>query len=297
MTLVWDQVGERRYETGVDKGVLYPVADDGAYDDGVAWNGLESVTETPTGADATKTYADNIPYLNLISQELLGGTIAAYTYPDEWAECDGSASPTPGVRVGQQRRRPFGMCYRTRVGNDVEGPDFGYKLHLLYGATASVSERAYTTINDTPEALTFSWPFTTIPVAFADEGNAGLKPTSMLTIDSTKEDLDNIAALEAILYGDDETEARLPSPDEVLALFAGTATEVNLSTPANQPTYNAGTHVVTIPTVTGVTWTKNGAPATPGAQAAMTVGQTSHIVAHPTSGHVLSGDTDWDYDY
>lgn len=291
-TLVWDQVGERRYETGVDKGVLYPVDDAGAYDDGVAWNGLESVTETPSGADATKTYADNIPYLNLISQELLGGTIAAYTYPDEWSECDGSATPQPGVTAGQQRRRPFGMCYRTRVGNDVEGTDFGYKLHLLYGATASVAERAYTTINDTPEALTFSWPFTTIPVAVTD-----LKPTSIITVDSTKVAADALADLEAILYGDESTEPRLPLPDEVYDLFTGTTTDVDLGVPANQPTYNSSTHVVTLPSVTGVQWKINGVNKSPGAQPALTVGQVANVEAVAASGYRVTGDEDWTFDY
>lgn len=293
-TLVWDQIGERRYETGVDKGVLYPVADDGSYDDGVAWNGLESVTETPTGADATKTYADNIPYLNLISQELLGGTIAAYTYPDEWAECDGSKSPSAGVTAGQQRRRPFGMCYRSRVGNDIEGTDFGYKLHLLYGATASVAERAYTTINDTPEALTFSWPFTTIPVTVEE---AGYAPTSIVTVDSTKTDPDNLADLEAILYGDESTEPRLPLPDEVFSLVGTSTTAVDLGTPANQPTYNAGTHVVTLPTVTGIQWKINGVNKTSGAQPALTVGQVANVEAVATSGYHVVGDEDWAFNY
>jgi len=212
--LVWDQVGEREYETGVDHGVLYLPDGTGAYDTGVAWNGLTTVTESPSGADATPQYADNIKYLNLVAAEQFGGTIEAFTYPDEFAECDGTAEPKPGVRVGQQTRKPFGLCYRTRKGNDVEGTDFGYKLHLVYGALAAPAEKAYATINDTPEALTFSWTFTTTPVQVT-----GLKPAASLTIDSTEVAAADLAALEDILYGSALDDPRLPLPDEVLALF------------------------------------------------------------------------------
>ena len=208
--LVWDQTGERLYETGVKKGVLYPQASNGAYPKGVAWNGLTGVTESPSGAEATPLYADDIKYLNLISTEELGGTIEAYTYPDEFAECDGSASIATGVYIGQQPRKAFGMSYVTTLGNDVESNAYGYKIHLIYGALAAPSEKAYSTINDSPEAITFSWDFSTTPVSVD-----GFKPTASIVIDSTKVDPLKLAALEKILYGDTEVEARLPLPNEV----------------------------------------------------------------------------------
>lgn len=208
--LVWGKTGERLYETGVKQGVLYPQAAGGTYPKGVAWNGLTNITETPSGAEATALYADDIKYLNLISTEELGGTIEAYIYPDEFAECDGSAALTAGVYIGQQNRKTFGLCYRTTLGNDVDSNAYGYKLHLIYGALAAPSEKAYSTINDSPEAITFSWEFSTTPVNVA-----GFKPTANIVIDSTKVDAEKLAALEKILYGDTETEARLPLPDEV----------------------------------------------------------------------------------
>lgn len=213
--LVWDKTGERYYETGVKQGVLYPIDNQGTYPKGVAWNGLTNVTESPSGAEATALYADDIKYLNLISTEEFGGTIEAYTYPDEFAECDGSASLATGVYIGQQPRKTFGLCYRTTVGNDVDNNNYGYKLHLVYGALASPSEKAYATINDSPEAITFSWEFSTTPVNVT-----GFKPTACITIDSTKVDAEKLTALEKILYGDDETEARLPLPDEVAQVMA-----------------------------------------------------------------------------
>jgi hypothetical protein len=291
--LTWDAVADRLYETGVDHGVYYPLDESGDYTPGVAWNGLETVTESPAGAEATATYADNIKYLNLISAETFGGTVEAYTYPDEFAEADGTAEPTPGVRLGQQSRKTFGMCYRTILGNAVEGNDFGFKLHLLYGLTASPSEKAYASVNDSPEAISFSWDVSSIPAGSTDPD---LKPTSVIVIDSTKVDGTALTALMDELYGT-AGDPRLPTPDEVIAMFSGAVTVVDMGAAANQPTYNAGTHVVTLPTVTGVTWTINGTAASPGAQPAMTTGQTSHIVAHPTTSHVLEGDTDWEYDY
>ena len=208
--LVWDQTGERLYETGVKKGVLYPQESNGTYPKGVAWNGLTGVTETPSGAEATPLYADDIKYLNLMSTEELGGTIEAYTYPDEFAECDGSASIATGVYIGQQPRKTFGMSYVTTLGNDVESNAYGYKIHLIYGALAAPSEKAYSTINDSPEAITFSWDFSTTPVSVD-----GFKPTASIVIDSTKVDPIKLAALEKILYGDTEVEPRLPLPNEV----------------------------------------------------------------------------------
>ena len=212
--IVWDAIGEHFYETGVDHGVLYPYETNG-YGKGVAWNGLTAVTESPSGAEANPFWADNIKYLNLMSNEEFGGTIEAYTYPDEFMACNGEASLVPGVTIGAQSRKTFGFCYRTTLGNDTEGNDFGYKLHLVYGALASVSEKAYATINDSPEAITFSWEFTTTPVDVA-----GHKPTACVTIDSTKVSPDLLAALEAKLYGSADSEPTLPMPEEILTLVA-----------------------------------------------------------------------------
>lgn len=212
--LVWDKTGERLYETGVKQGVLYPQAAGGTYPKGVAWNGLTNITESPSGAEATALYADDIKYLNLVSAEELGGTIEAYTYPDEFAECDGSVALTEGVFIGQQDRKTFGLCYRTTLGNDVDSNGHGYKLHLIYGALAAPSEKAYSTINDSPEAITFSWEFKTTPVNVT-----GHKPTASLILDSTKVSETKMAALEKVLYGDGDTEARLPLPDEVVQIL------------------------------------------------------------------------------
>ena len=215
--IVWDQTGERLYETGVKKGVLYPMATGGTYPKGVAWNGLTAVTESPSGAEATPLYADDIKYLTLMSVEEFGGTIEAYTYPKEFEECDGSAELTTGVSIGQQPRKAFGFSYVTTIGNDVDSNKHGYKLHLVYGALASPSEKAYSTINDSPEAITFSWEFTTTPVAVA-----GFEPTACITIDSTKVEALKLTALEKKLYGDTEVEPTLPLPNEV-ATIMGTA--------------------------------------------------------------------------
>lgn len=217
--IVWDQSGERLYETGVDHGVLFPV-EDNAYTKGVAWNGLTQVTESPSGAEATALYADNIKYLSLMSAEDFGATVEAYTYPDEFAECDGSAALSTGVMIGQQERKAFGLAYRTKVGND-QNDNLGYKIHLIYGAKASPSERSYSTVNDSPEAITFSWELTTTPINVN-----GHKPTALLTIDSTKVDKDKLKKFEDILYGTDApasggeaTEPRLPLPNEILTIF------------------------------------------------------------------------------
>lgn len=226
--LVWDKVEERLYETGTRNGVLYPIQDDGKYNKGVAWNGLINVTESPSGAEPTELWADDINYLNLISAEKFNATVEAYTYPDEFAECDGSAEIAPGVYAGQQTRKMFGMCYRTVLGNAVAGEDYGYKLHLVYGAKASPSEKGYSTINDSPDAITFSWELNTTPVEItATVDGKKLKPTAIITIDSTKTAPEKMKALEEILYGKDETESgqndgaepRLPMPDEVITLM------------------------------------------------------------------------------
>lgn len=215
--LIWDEVGKRFYETGVKNGVLY-VQVAGAYPAGVAWNGLVSVTESPSGAEPAPMYADDIKYLNLMSAEEFGATIEAFTYPDEFAQCDGSSELSTGVMVGQQSRKAFGLVYRTTLGNDASGIDYGYKLHLIYGATAAPSEKAYASINDSPEAMTLSWEVTTNPVPVT-----GKKPTASLVIDSTKVDAAKLAALETILYGNVGVDPRLPLPDEIAALFASAA--------------------------------------------------------------------------
>ena len=227
--LVWDKKGERTYETGVDHGVLYPATGlNGAYAEGVAWNGLTNVTESPSGAEATPIYADNIKYLNLISAEEFGATIEAYTYPDEFAVCDGTAEPADGMKIGQQPRKQFGLCYRTKLGNDAVGEEYGYKLHIIYGCYAAPSEKAYNTINDSPEAITFSWEVSTTPIELS-----GFKPTATVIIDSTKVDSAKLTELEDILYGKDadtehETPAvapRLPLPDEIIRIINGTNNE------------------------------------------------------------------------
>lgn len=215
MRLVWDESGKRTYETGVNQAVLYPQDTSGTYPNGVAWNGITAITESPSGAEATPLYADNIKYLNLVSAEELGFTIEAYTYPEEFEQCDGSAEIAEGVVIGQQNRKSFGMSYKTTLGNDVDGNNHGYKLHILYGATASPSEKGYATINDSPEAITFSWECKTTPVNVT-----GFKPTASITIDSTRVAADKLAALEEILYGSADTEARLPLPDEIATLMA-----------------------------------------------------------------------------
>lgn len=213
--IVWDEVGERLYETGVDHTVLYPQTS-GKYTGGVPWNGVTAVNESPSGAESTPLYADNIKYVTLLSAEEFSFTVEAYTYPDEFEQCDGSAQPAAGVSIGQQERKPFGMSYRTKIGNDTDGQDHGYKLHLIWGAQASPSERGHQTVNDSPEAITFSWECTTTPVNVT-----GYKPAASMTINSTLVDKDKLALLEAALYGTDEAEAYLPMPDEVIAMFKG----------------------------------------------------------------------------
>ena len=284
--LAWDVAGERRYETGVDRAVLYIPDETGDYNTGFAWNGVETVTESPSGAEATATYADNIKYLNLISLEQFGATLEAYTYPDEFGQCDGSAAPVDGVTVGQQTRKTFGLSYRTRVGNDLLGSDLGYKLHLVYGATAAPSEKAYASINDSPSALSFSWTLSTIPVEVT-----GLKPTSTMTIDSTRVDSTALGQLEDILYGTVGTDPRLPQPDEVIALFSGTVTVV---TPT-APTYTSGTHTIVIPTVTGVVYKIGGEIVT----GSVVITEDTIVTAEPTAGHVFPAvvDDDWFFDF
>jgi len=287
--LLWDQTGEREYETGVSHGVLYLPDNTGAYVEGVAWNGLTTVTESPSGAEVTKKYADNINYLSLVSAEEFAGTIEAYTYPDEFAQCDGTATPSPGVSVGQQSRRTFGLSYQTLVGNDVEGQDYGYKIHLVWGALAAPSEKAYATVNDSPDAITFSWKFTTTPIPVP-----GLKPSAIIIIDSTKVDPAGLAALEQAIYGSVGQDAYLPSPAAVLAFFSGTVNEV---TPT-QPAYVSGTHTLTIPTVVGVNYynDETGVLYTPGAKV---LTKDTLVRAEPANGYSFPDLTDntWFYDF
>lgn len=212
--LVWNEAGKRLYETGVDRGVLYVSDGNGRYQKGVVWNGLVSVNESPSGAEATPLYAGNVKYVELMSNEEFGASIEAYTYPEEFEQCDGSAELADGITIGQQPRKSFGLCYRTKIGNDTDGDEHGYKIHLIYGAKAAPTEKSYTTINDSPEAITFSWEITTTPIEVADH-----KPTATLTIDSTKVQSDKLEAIEKKLYGDTATEATLPTPAEILALI------------------------------------------------------------------------------
>jgi hypothetical protein len=286
--LAWDQVGERVYETGVDHGVLYIPTSEGVYDQGYAWNGLTTVTESPSGAEASPQYADNIKYLNLLSAEEFGATVEAFTYPEEFAQCDGTASPEPGVAIGQQARRQFGLSYRTRVGNDTDGTEHGYKIHLIYGALAAPSEKAYGTINDSPEAITFSWAVTTTPVDVT-----GYKPTAQLVIDSTKVDATALTALEDRLYGTAGQDPELPLPDDVLAIFAGTLTVVPTVT---QPTYVSGTHTLTIPSTTGVVYKIDGEVVPAGN---IVITQDTVVTAEPAPGYDFPDvtDTDWYFDY
>ena len=287
--LVWDQVGERLYETGVDRGVLYIPDDTGVYDEGFAWNGLTTVTESPSGAESNAQYADNIKYLNLLSAEDFGGTIEAFTYPDEFGQCDGTVDAKPGVQIGQQGRKVFGLSYRTRVGNDIDGTDHGYKLHLLYGLQAAPSEKAYATINDSPEAITFSWEFSTTPVPVGEIEGVEYKPTSSITVDSTKVNPGALADLEEQLFGSGSTDPILPDPATVIALFAGTVTEV---TPA-APTYNSTTDVITIPSTTGVVYSIDGEDVPAGAFGPIT--ESKVVQARPAAGYSFAdgADDDW----
>jgi hypothetical protein len=290
--LAWDLTGQRFYETGVDHGVLYIPDNTGAYANGYAWNGLVSVTESPTGAEASPQYADNIKYLNLVSAEEFGATIEAFTYPYEFGQCDGSASPETGVYLGQQARKTFGLAYRTRVGNDLDGADFGYKLHLIYGALAAPSEKAYNTINDSPEALTFSWELSTTPVNVGEISGVDYKPTSSITIDSTTADADALEELENLLFGTVGSDPELPLPADVIALFAGTTVE---ATPS-EPTFNSGTHTITIPAVTGVVYKIGGVTKAAGP---VVITEDTVVNAVPAPGYKfpLVGDNDWYYDF
>jgi hypothetical protein len=290
--VAWDQVGQRLYETGVDHGVLYMPDAGGVYNDGVAWNGLVAVTESPSGAEITPQYADNMKYVSLVSAEEFAATIEAFTYPPEFGQFDGTLSPEVGIFVGQQDRRSFGLSYRTLVGNDLEGTAHGYKLHLLYGCLAAPSEKNYGTVNDSPEAITFSWEVSTNPVEVGEIGGVQYKPTASLVIDSTLVDATALGELEDLLYGTVGTDPSLPTPSDVIALFAGTVT---LATPT-EPGYNTSTHVITIPAVTGVIYSMDGVDLTAGVQPAITVDKV--VEARPAPGYQFPDvtDTDWFFD-
>lgn len=285
--LVWDEVGKRTYETGVDHGVLYIPNNQGAYNAGVAWNGLTSVSESPSGAEPNAQYADNVKYLNLFSAEEFGATIEAFTYPDEFAQFDGLGVPSAGVVIGQQSRKSFGLSYRTKLGNDIDGDDYGYKIHLIYGGFASPSEKAYNTINDSPEAITFSWAISTTPVAVP-----GMKPTSLIVIDSTKVNAATLAALEQILYGAVGVDPAMPLPGTIVTMFGSGVTVV---TPT-QPAYDSPTDTITIPSVTGVTYRVAGDPVAAGA---LVITADTVVTATPNDGYVFAAgvDDDWFYDY
>ena len=287
--LTWDNTGERLYETGVNRGVLYIPNQQGVYDRGVAWNGLTTVTESPSGAEPTAIYADNIKYLNLIAAEEFAATIEAYMSPKEFDQFDGLATPAPGISIGQQTRRSFGLSYQTRVGNDIEHQDHGYKIHLLYGATAAPSERSYTTINDTPEAMSLRWELSPNQI---DVGE-GYKPTSLIPIDSTKVAAPQLAELELALYGSPATEPRLPSPAEVIAMFTAGAIEVTTV----EPTYDNITHMITIPSVTGVVYSVDGIdrPAGPFGPSV----EDTIVEAFAAPGYILSGESEdtWEIVY
>lgn len=287
--LEWDKVGQKTYETGVDHGVLYIPNATGEYDTGFVWNGLVSVSESPSGAEASPQYADNIKYLNLVSAEEFGATVEAFTYPDEFGQCDGTAELTPGVFIGQQRRKAFGLSYRTLVGNDQLGTDAGYKLHLIYSALAAPTEKAYNTVNESPEAITFSWELTTTPVGVGTIDGVKYKPTASLTIDSTKVDAVKLAAFEDILYGTANSEPKMPTPAEVYAHFGTTQTPVKPTVPT------AVGNVVTIPVKTGVVYTINGEVVT----GEVTITEDTIVVAKPAPGYKWDGivDNDWYFEH
>jgi hypothetical protein len=283
--LIWDKVGERLFETGADHGVLYKPDAGGAYSTGVVWNGLVTVTQSPSGAEATPQYADNIKYINLVSAEDFSATIEAFMSPPEFDEHDGSAAPTPGIRIGQQVRKPFGFSYRSRVGNDVAGSDFGYKLNLIYGALAAPTEKAHATINDTPEAATLSWEVTTSPVSVGTINGKSYKPTAILTIDSTQVSASKLAELETILYGTASVDPRMPLPAEVINMFLTTLIE---SAQPVAPTYNSATKQITFPVTTGVDYKVDGITRT----TPLTITKNTVVTAAPKNGYKLPAVTD-----
>lgn len=285
--LTWGGTGTRKFETGVDHGVLYIPNAQGAYASGVAWSGLTTVTESPSGAEASPQYADNRKYLNLVSAEDFGATIEAFSFPLEFLQFDGTASPTKGLSIGQQPRKPFGFSFRTKVGDDVKGAEAGFKLHLIYGALAAPSEKAYATVNDSPEAMTFSWELSTTSVDVP-----GYSPTAIITVDSTQVTAAQYKALEDILIGTAGTDPRLPLPAEVLGIFAGGS--ITVVTP-DMPAYNATTKVITIPTTTGVVYQIDGKTVS----GTVTITKDTIVTAVPAAGYTFAAvsDDDWFYKF
>ena len=283
MRLAWDKTGERRYETGVSKGVLYVQSNVGTYPTGIAWNGLTAVTESPSGAESNKQYADNHVYVNLLSAEEFGCTIEAFTYPDEFEQCDGTAEVVPGVKIGQQSRKPFGFSYETLIGTDTEGTDAGKKIHIVWNALAAPSEKAYATVNDSPEAMTLSWEISTTPTAIA-----GYKPVATMTIDSTKISAGKLKKIEDALYGTDVEVAHLPLPDEIVALLSGD----DEITP-QAPTQSGNT--LTIPSQPGVIYSIDGTPVT----GTYTLTENETVTATADDGYTFPGGatTSWPFTY
>lgn len=283
--LMWGGVGDKRFETGVSKGVLYRRSAGGAYDRPSAWNGLTAVNESPSGAESNKQYADNVEYANLISAEQYAATIEAFTYPDEFEYCDGTAEIAPGISVGQQKREVFGFSYQTIIGNDVD-PEAGYKIHIVYGCQAAPSEKNHATVNDSPELAAFSWELSTTPVPVP-----GKRPSATLTIDSTKTDPADLAALEAILYGTAGADARLPLPAEIESIVGASVTVTPVA-----PTYNSTTDTITIPSTTGVIYQINGETVAAGP---VVITQDTIVTAVPAAGYKFPvvHDADWYFDH
>jgi hypothetical protein len=291
----WDAAEDRQWETGVDHGLFFPIDNNGVYGDGVPWNGLTNVTESPSGAEATPFYADNIKYAVLQSAEEFAATIEAFMCPREFEECDGTAEVAPGVTIGQQDRKQFGFYYRTIVG-DANDSRKGYKHHFVYGCMAAPSERSHDTVNDSPELQTLSWELTTNPVEVGTIGGVEYKPTATLTVNSLYANADDLAELLDIVLGDDNNDPRMPLPSEVAAVMSGTATVVNVNLAANQPSFNNTTGVITLPNVTGIQWKVDGVNKAPGAQPALSVGESASVVATPQADYTIDGDPDWTFE-
>lgn len=288
--LTWDNVGERYFETGIDRGVLYIPNNSGVYTNGVAWNGLVSISESPSGAEPNAQYADNIKYLNLYSAEEFGATIEAFTYPDEFQQFDGLGTPVDGLTIGQQHRGMFGLSYRTRIGNDLQGDNLGYKIHMVYGCQASPSEKAYNTVNDSPEALTFSWELATTPVEVP-----GFRPTSILTVDSRKTNSSKLTDLTNMLWGTGGTDPQLPLPAVVIATLTGGGL---IEVVPGVPTYNGGTHQVTIPGTANVLYYIDDVLQSAGT-VQLVQGEPVLVVARPATGYKFpaASDDDWLFEW
>jgi len=293
--LQWHKPGESKFQTGVDRGVLFVRDANGDYGDGVPWNGLTTVTESPSGAESNKQYADNKVYVNLKSAEEFAATIEALWSPKEFDQCDGSAEVVPGVYFGQQARKTFGFSWCSLLGNELEGIDLGRRMHFAYGCDAAPSEKANATVNESPEAAGLSWEISTNAVNVGTVEGVEYKPVAHVYVDSTEVSAAAWTALENIVYGTAGSEPRLPMPEEIAGVIAATVTEVNMATAANQPTFVSGTGVITLPAVTGVQWKVNGVNKNSGAQPALASGESATVTASPLSGYTLLGDDDWTF--